>query len=672
MCVSIAEYENSPRRACRRCQVTDRQRRDASARRRENRVTIRTVSDNFRALFGGDASAAAVRELPPSLLSNLMVSLDTVSPGLSAELLRSRSGAQRRVPGMHNDVFSEVRELSSPAAGKLNGKKFDPRAVTRIELASALCERDLVENGAVSDPMEAAAELGRIKTRIDALASQVVVAPKAGTKFDELPDAARNFYRRHSLGDIAALTAVAERVSDKLFDDVLERAQVVARPRPVSAFVSELGDIGEPVTVAVALRELAFRGGDQVVGVEIAEGVKLVGGGRGGACVLVDGLRLPVDSDARLSDVIGRIPAVDFDAAAQVPAGGAASGVNVVVQSMMVGKSPRAQAMRIAARRRVIERTFYGDIAMGQAASVDGRVYQLAGKARAHTASALASRPHTSRHGADAEATTARIEGFDLARHMRFARAARKEFLENSVPPQLRVQRAPEVKLKRYAGSVCQQDREAAARSGFRIHHRANTAANDYPGVTVPADWYVTVPVPTRPPGKALSPEHADVRAEAAKLVAAGNLIAQRGRNPELCGAQALLAEAKLAAAFDVYRLAKARDHTPRVVTATQLVPTQYRGREEQFVRDVFPAGGAFSTQGYVLGRSDGASRGGRGRVRVRYFTGDAMPVVGGDLIDSGTTFRVAAARVAEDGAVEVDAIAEQLYARAAAGADRD
>lgn len=667
MCVSLAEYASSSNRQCRRCAVTDRQRKEASARRQENRVTIRTVSANVHTLFGGSASAKAVRDLPPSMLSNLMVSLDAVSPGVSTELLRSASGAQRRVPGMHNDVFSEVRERSNAASEKINGSKYDPRAVTRIELASALCERDLVENGAISDPVAAREELDRINTRIDALASGVLVAPEPGTKFDALPEATRRFYQRHSLDEVSALTTVSQRVSDKLFEDVTERAHVAAKPRAVTPFLSAL-DSGSaaPVTAAGALQVLAKQGGDPAAGVEIADGVKLVRGSSGVA-VMVDGLRLPLDGDARLSDVIGRIPDVDFDHLSEVSPGGSSSGVNVAVQSMMVGKSPRAQAMRIAARRRVIERTFYGDTPMGQAATPSGRVYQLAGKARAHTASALASRPHSSRHGADAEATTARIEGFDLSRHMRFAKAARKEFVDTRIPEAMLQLPAPEAKLKRYAGTVPEEDRRAAAHSGFRVRHRANTVDKDYPGLSVNVDWTATAPVEAAPRGRALSPEHADVRANGVRLVTAGNQIAQRGRNPELCDAEALVAEAKLAAAFDIYRVAKGRDHTPRVVTATQVVPSTYRGREADFIRDVFPSGGAFTTQGYVLGRSDGAVRGGAGRVRVRYYTGDAMPVTGGDIIDNGTTFRVESARVADDGTIEVNAIADQVYATAAA-----
>jgi hypothetical protein len=667
MCVSIAEFADATHRSCRRCAITDRQRCDASVRRQENRVTIRTISDNVAHLFGGTASGKAVRDLPPSLLSNLMVSLDAVSPGVSAELLRSASGAQRRVPGMHNDVFSEVRERSNEASRKINDPKFDPRAITRIELASALCERDLVENGAVSDPVAAREELDKINTRIDALASGAMIAPEPGTKFDALPEATRCFYRRHGLDEVSALTTVAQRVSDRLFADVTERAQVAARPRPVSQFIDDLSVTSDdPVTAADALRRFAETGGDPAAGVEIAEGVKLVGG-RGGIAVLVDGLRMPVESDARVNDVIWRIPDVDFDHFSKVAPGGSSSGVNAAVQSMMVGTSPRAQAMRLAARRRVIERTFYGDTRMGQAATPGGKVYQLAGKARAHTASALSSRAHSSRHGVDAEATTSRIEGFDLSRHMRFAKEARREFITAEIPEALLERRAPEVKLKRYAGDVSAEGRSAAARSGFRVHHRVNTVAKDYPGVVVDVDWSATSPVQTDVPGKALSPEHADVRANGVKLVVSGNQIVQRGRNPELCSAESLLAEAKLASAFDIYRVAKGRDRTPRVIAATQLVPSTYRGREDDFVRDVFPSGGAFSTHGYVLGRSDGAVRGGAGRVRVRYYTGDAMPVSGGDILDSGTTFRVQSARVAADGTVVVDAVAEQLYARAAA-----
>src|SRR5699024_6415997 len=109
MCVSVAEYAGSARQ-CRRCAVNDEQRADASARRQENRVTIRTASSNVRHLFAGKASVARVDGLPLPMLSNLLVSLEAVSPGVSTELLRSPSGALRRVPGMHNDVFSETRE----------------------------------------------------------------------------------------------------------------------------------------------------------------------------------------------------------------------------------------------------------------------------------------------------------------------------------------------------------------------------------------------------------------------------------------------------------------------------------------------------------------------------------------------------------------------------------
>lgn len=633
-------------------------------------MTIRTASSNVRHLFGGKASTSAVADLPPSMLSNLLVSLEAVSPGVSTELLRSPSGALRRVPGMHNDVFSETRENSNSASSRLNGGKSDPRAITKIELASALCERDLVENGAIVDPLAAAEEMDRIDTRIDAIASGAITPPAAGTTFDQLPERTRKFYSRHSLDQVGALTTVSQRISDKMFEDVTERAQVAAAPRAVSALVDQLAaDNEKPVDVATVIEAAAAADSDPAAGIEIADAVMLVPS-YGGAAVLVDGLRLPVDADSRITDLVGRIPAVDFDTLTEVPAGRSSSGVNAAVQSMMVGTSPRAQAMRLAARRRVIERTFYGDTPMGQAAGTDGRVHQLSGKARAHTAAMLASRPNSSRHGADAEATTSRIEGFDLSRHMRFSRAARQQFLTTQVPDAMLVKREPEAKLKRYAGSVPAEDRDAAARAGFRIRHKANTLDADYPGLSaaLQINWDSTVPITGTVPGKALSPEHADVRADGVKLVTAGNQIAQRGRNPELAGADALVAEAKLTAAFDVYRVAKARDHAPRVLTATQVIPSVYRGRVDEFIRDVFPTGGAFTTRGYVLARSDGASRGGSGRVRVRYLTGDAMPVAGGDVIDNGTTFRVVSAQVSADGTVEVNAIADQVAARSVAG----
>lgn len=632
-------------------------------------MTIRTVSANVRHLFGGAPTAAAVADLSPSMLSNLMVSLEAVSPGVSTELLRSSSGALRRVPGMHNDVFSEMRENSNPASSKINGGKSDPRAVTRIQLASALCERDLVESGAIVDPLEAAAEIDRIETRIDAIASGAIAAPPPGTSFDELPEKTRKFYQRHTIDEVGALTAVSQRMSDKLFEDVTEQARVAAAPRPISPLAEQLAAAhDEPLSVASFVTAVTAAGANPANGVEIAEGAKLVVAESGAAYVLVDGLRLPVDRDSRISDLVGRIPAVDFDQFTHVPVGDNSSGLNVVVQSMMVGKSPRAQSMRLAARRHIIERTFYGDTPMGYAAGSDGRVHQLTGKARAHTAAMLASRPHSSRHGADAEATTTRIEGFDLSRHLRFSRAARQQFLATQIPDTLLVKRAPETKLKRYSGPVPAEDRDAAARAGFRVRHRNNTLDTDYPGAAarLNIDWDSTAAVAEAVPGKALSPEHADVRATGVKLVTAANRITRQGRNPELAGAEALVAEAKLTAAFELYRVAKARDHSPRVLTATQVVPSAYRRREAEFVRDVFPTGGSFTTQGYTLARSDGASHRGAGRVRVRYLTSDAMPIAGGDVVDTGTTFRVVSAQVAADGTVEVDAVADQVAARAA------
>lgn len=668
MCVSLSEYSGSTRQ-CRRCPVTDQSRAAASARRQENRVTMRTVSSNVRSQLG-PASATAVSALAPSMLSNLMVSLEAVVPGISTELLRSSSGALRRVPGMHNDVFSEVRETSNPAAQRINGGKFDPLAVTKVQLASALCERDLITDGAIIDPIEASAELDRVETRIDAIASGAIKAPPPGTTFDQLPDRVQQFYRRHTLDEVGALTAVAQRMSDKLFEDVTEQANVAATPRSMTPLVDQLASAQtRPLTVADLINGAHNAGADPAAGVEIATGIKLCTGATG-TSVVVDGLRLPVDADSRIDDVVARIPAVDFDQFTRVPAGGNSSGLNAVVQSVMVGKSPRAQSMRLAARRRIIERTFYGDTAMSYAVNSRGDASLLSGKARAHTAAALASRAHSSRHGADAQAQTSRTEGFDLARHLRFTRAARHEFVTTRIPDALLAPRLPEATLKRYAGAVSAEDRDAAARSGFRVRHRANTLDADYPGArqSLKVDWDAVSPVPVDPPGKALCPEHADVRGDGAAMVAAANQIARSGRNPELAGAPALLADAKLASAFEVFKVARPRDHTPRVLTATHPVPAQYRGREADFISDVFPAGGAFTTSGYTLARQDGASRGGAGRVRVRYYTGDGMPIAGGHIIETGTTFRVLSAQISSDGTVDVKAVADQVAASATAG----
>ena len=117
-----------------------------------------------------------------------------------------------------------------------------------------------------------------------------------------------------------------------------------------------------------------------------------------------------------------------------------------------------------------------------------------------------------------------------------------------------------------------------------------------------------------------------------------------------------------------MYLAVRNRDQTPRVLTASHPVPAPYRGREAEFIADAFPAGGAFSTTGYTLARTDGAVCGGRGRVRVRYCTSDGMPISGGYVIDAGTTFRVMDAAVAADGTVEVRAVADQVAAQAVGG----
>lgn len=669
MCRSYVDFDPNNREH-RRCTITAHKRAAATASRQENRTTMRCVSTNVRELLG-PAGATAVAALPPSMLSNLMVSLEAVSPGIATEILRSPSGALRRVPGMHNNVFTEVRERTGQASEKINRGKSDPMAVSKVQLASALCERGLIVNGVVNkyplsanaDPLEAAAELDRIDTRIDAIASGAIVPPAPGTKYEDLPEQVQKFYRRHTLDEVAALTAVSQRMSDKLFDDVTQQVQVAAAPRRIDPIIEQIGGDQAHVLTAGALMARAS-GSD--AGVQIADGVVLVRAENGSLSVSVDGLRLPVDGDTRVSELVARIPDVDFDNVTSVPAGGNSSGMNTVVQSMMVGKSPRALSMRLAAKRRVIERSFFGDTPMGYGMGADGRAHLLAGKARAHTADRLASRPHSSRHGADEQAQSTRIEGFDVARNLRFARQARKQFLD-TLPDTLRAARAPEVKLKRYAGSVETEDREAAARAGFQVRHPANTLGADYPEARAAlraVDWDSTAPIPADPPGCGLAPEHMDVRAEGARMVAAANQVARFGRNPELVSSEALLAEAKLGQAFEIWNLARSRSHAPRVLTAAHPVPASYRGREAEFVRDVFPQDGAFTTKGYTMARSDGAVRGGSGRVQVRYLTSDGMPVTGGDVIESGTTFRVVDTAVATDGTIEVRAVAEQVAAK--------
>lgn len=669
MCRSYADFDPNIRDH-RRCKMTEHKRAAATASRQENRTTMRCVSSNVRDVLG-PAGATAVAALPPSMLSNLMVSLEAVSPGIAAELLRSPSGALRRVPGMHNNVFTEVRERTGDASEKINRGKSDPMAVSKVQLASALCERGLIVNGVVNkyplsanaDPLEASAELDRIDTRIDAIACGAIVPPAPGTKFEDLPARVQNFYRRHTLDEVASLTAVSQRMSDKLFDDVTEQAQVAAAPRRPDPIIEQIGGDQAHVLTVGALMARADSGENAV---QIADGVVLAHGENGNLSVAVDGLRLPVDSDTRVNELIARIPDVDFDQFTSVPAGGNSSGMNTVVQSMMVGKSPRALSMRLAAKRRVIERTFFGDTPMGYAMGADGQAHLLAGKARAHTAQRLASRPHSSRHGADELAQTSRIEGFDVARNLRFARQARKQFVD-ALPDALRATRAPEAKLKRYAGPVSSEDRESAARAGFQVRHPSNTLLADYPAARASlaaVDWSAATAVPADPPGRALAPEHMDVRAEGARMVAAANQVARYGRNPELVSSDALVAEAKLGQAFELWNIARARNHAPRVLTAVHPVPVSYRGREAQFVTDVFPTGGAFTTKGYTMARSDGAVRGGSGRVRVKYLTSDGMPVTGGDVIESGTTFRVVDTSVAADGTIEVRAIAEQVAAK--------
>lgn len=660
MCVSLSEYGSS-NRTHRRCTVTAHTRAAAAASRQENRATMRCVKANAAALFG-PASAVAVGSLAPSMLSNLVVSLEAVSPGIGADIVRSQSGALRRVPGMHNNVFTEVREDSNPASSAINADKHAPMAVSKIQLASALCERGLIERGAIMDPLEAAAELDRIETRIDAIASNAIVPPPPGTTFDDLPPQAQQFYRRHSIDEVAALTTVAQRLSDKLFEDVTEQAQVAATPRQPDPVIAAVG--GDLAHVLTAGKLLDNAGNGEPV--QIAEGVLLGRDGNGAMSVLVDGLRLPVDADTRVNDLLARIPQVDFDHFTKVPAGGNSSGLNSVVQSMMVGKSPRALSMRLAAKRRIIERTFYGDTAMSYTVGADGRVQMLAGKAAAHTAARLASRPHSSRHRADEQAQTTRIEGFDVARNMRFARAARAQFLE-TIPKSLIAPRAEEVALKRYSGPVSTEDRAAVARTGFQIRNPSQTLDGDYPAVRTAlstVDWGATAAVSAVPPGKALSPEHMDVRAEGARMVTAANQVARHGRNPELVSAQSLVAEAKLNEAFALYKVARNRDHTVRVLTAAHPVPAVYRGREADLLTEVFASGATFSTKGFTVARSDGAVRGGRDRIRVRYLTSDGMPVAGGDVIESGATFRVVSREIAPDGTIEVRAVAEQVAAR--------
>ncbi|EUA70259.1 hypothetical protein I540_3329 [Mycobacteroides abscessus subsp. bolletii 1513] len=343
MCRSYADFDPNIRDH-RRCKMTEHKRAAATASRQENRTTMRCVSSNVRDVLG-PAGATAVAALPPSMLSNLMVSLEAVSPGIAAELLRSPSGALRRVPGMHNNVFTEVRERTGDASEKINRGKSDPMAVSKVQLASALCERGLIVNGVVNkyplsanaDPLEASAELDRIDTRIDAIACGAIVPPAPGTKFEDLPARVQNFYRRHTLDEVASLTAVSQRMSDKLFDDVTEQAQVAAAPRRPDPIIEQIGGDQAHVLTVGSLMARADSGDNAV---QIADGVVLARGENGNLSVAVDGLRLPVDSDTRVNELIARIPDVDFDQFTSVPAGGNSSGMNTVVQSMMVGKSP--------------------------------------------------------------------------------------------------------------------------------------------------------------------------------------------------------------------------------------------------------------------------------------------------------------------------------------------
>ncbi|VEH90342.1 Uncharacterised protein (plasmid) [Tsukamurella tyrosinosolvens] len=333
MCVSCAKFPTSNRKT-QRCPRTAQSRADDSRRLRTRRAR-ECVAVNAPRVFD-EASASAVAAVSPDMLSSLLISLEAVSPEISQELLRTPKGGTRTPPDSFTDLLATGPNGQSPDLAK-------------IEMASALCERSLIETGAYADPLRAAAELDRLDTRIDAVASGAASPPPPGTKFDELPEAVQNFYRRHTVDEVLSMTTVSQRVADRLFDEASGRAAESARPRVPSAALE-----AEPALTVGDLMDRARAGERPAV---LADGVEVSADARGRLTIAVDGLRLPVEANEPASAVLARIPAVEFGSKKTKRKN--PSSIDDAVEALITGNSPRAQSMQIAARRRTIERAFY-------------------------------------------------------------------------------------------------------------------------------------------------------------------------------------------------------------------------------------------------------------------------------------------------------------------------
>lgn len=621
-----------------KCGDAERERRRlaANANRVESRAVHGQVVDNARHILGNQA-ADAIAACSPNATAAIITTLEGANPELASQL---RAGIHRALPGVHNMITIDRRSHHKRVHGDgadgtdENAGKNDPYSLARVQKA-VLAIDEAVADGL--PPAERNAVMDSVAVRANALSAGVLDGKTMDReRIANLTDEQKRFYANTDPADLLHLVSVQQRVDDAYFARHLNDATFVSSKRTPDAQVPLLTDKGVPRTLSDMLKNTER--GDKV---RLAEGLSVYRNAAGDYLVedTVNGVTLPASGFMRGSQVIDRLPVID-DIDLLKSSG---MGQRLVDQELLDPTSPRGRAHTRALRAAAITNMWNSGTPVNHGEN---------GKASWQNHTFLVNMGV----GAPSGTGITRRAGMTVAGHYN----ARKAVLDDSFAALAKAQGVPRcdaehtasgaartVPARNYAGDIPTPLRELAKRHGYNPRSFKKGVRAPEAAAATGLDRSLFETEPGQSAYTAADARNPQVMARAADLANAANVLARRGRHPDLAGDMSFTSKAELEDAFRVQSLAPRAKPIP--VVAFDGVPRDWDDSRGDYLDTVFAPGSRVDTKGYTVGAMNGspaARRTGPGLrkrpFRVKYLTTTAaLTPDGSAIIDDGAAFRV-------------------------------